>query len=239
MLALTLRPARLGGHAIVVGTATDPYQPAERRFRITRRLLERLAQFHGLRVGLITKSPLVARDIDVLRRLGERSEVSVHISLIAVDALLVRKLEVRSPVPAARLKALEQLVRAGVRAGVMVAPVLPGITDGTEQLAALLRAAKDAGALWVRADPLRLYANVKRRFLPVVAEEFPALLPKYERAFDVRGIVRPEYAAALKRRLTRLRRELGVPSGDEGGTEARGHSGTESWCEAAQQELPL
>ena len=190
-------------------------------------------------MGLITKSPLVARDIDVLRRLGERSEVSVHISLIAVDALLVRKLEVRSPVPAARLKALEQLVRAGVRAGVMVAPVLPGITDGTEQLAALLRAAKDAGALWVRADPLRLYANVKRRFLPVVAEEFPALLPKYERAFDVRGIVRPEYAAALKRRLTRLRRELGVPSGDEGGTEARGHSGTESWCEAAQQELPL
>ncbi len=239
VLALTLRPARLGGHAIVVGTATDPYQPAERRFRITRRLLERLAQFHGLRVGLITKSPLVARDIDVLRRLGERSEVSVHISLIAVDALLVRKLEVRSPVPAARLKALEQLVRAGVRAGVMVAPVLPGITDGTEQLAALLRAAKDAGALWVRADPLRLYANVKRRFLPVVAEEFPALLPKYERAFDVRGIVRPEYAAALKRRLTRLRRELGVPSGEEGGTEARGHSGTESWCEAAQQELPL
>jgi DNA repair photolyase len=240
VLALTLRPGRVRGHAIVIGTATDPYQPAERRFRITRRLLERLAQFHGLHVGIITKSPLITRDIDVLQRLAARSRVSVHLSLITTDAVLLRKLEVRSPVPAARLKALERLAQAGLRAGVMLAPVLPGITDGAEQLAALMRAAKDAGAMWVRADPLRLYPTVRRRFLPVIAEEFPALLPKYERAFDARGIVRPEYAAALKRRVARLRRELGVPSGDESrGTGEPADGGTGGWCDAVQEELAL
>lgn len=241
VLALTLKPARVRGHAIVIGTATDPYQPAERRFRVTRRLLERMAQFHGLHVGIITKSPLVTRDIDVLARLAERSRLTVCVSLIAVDALLVRKLEVRTPVPATRLRALERLAQAGLNAGVMMAPVLPGITDGREQIAALLGAAKDAGARFLRADPLRLYGGVKRRFLPVVAEHFPALLPRYERAFDTRGVVRPEYAAALQRRVARLRREIGVPSGNEHerGAGGPGDGRTETWCDAVQEELAL
>ena len=212
VLALTLRPARIGGHAIVIGTGTDPYQPAERQFRLTRRILERLAQFHGLHIGIITKSPLVARDVDVLRRLGERSAVTVHVSLITTDGPLLRMLEPRTPVPAVRLRALEQLVRAGVRAGVMVAPVVPGVTDDVPHLEALLRAAREAGAQFVRADPLRLSANVRRRFLPVIAERFPQLLARYERAFDARGIVTPAYAAALQRRLAKLRTALGVPA---------------------------
>jgi len=225
VLALTLKPAKLGGRAVVIGTATDPYQPAERTYRITRAVLERLAQHHGLHVGLITKSPLVVRDVDVLRRIAERSRLTIHISLIATDAVLVRRLEPRTPTPLVRLQALERLVAAGLFAGVLVAPVLPGITDDVPHLSALVHAARDAGARFVRADPLRLYPAIRRRFLPLVVEHFPQLVERYERGFDARGIVRAEYASALKARLARVRKRLGVSDGTERGG-AQGHGGT-------------
>jgi len=209
VLALTLKPSRLEGAAIVIGTATDPYQPAERRFALTRRILERLAQFHGLNVSIITKSPLVARDLDVLTRLAERGRVTVYCSLISVDVPLIRKLEARSPMPPVRLKALEKLARGGIHAGVMLAPVLPGITDGVPQLFALMRAARAAGAAFVHADPLRLYPAVRATFLPVVARHFPALRERYERAFDAGGKVTATYALALERRVELLRRRTG------------------------------
>jgi DNA repair photolyase len=209
ILALTLKPSRLDGAAIVIGTATDPYQPAERRFALTRRILERLAQFHGLNVSIITKSPLVARDLDVLARLAGRGRVTVYCSLVSVDVPLIRKLEARSPMPPVRLRALKKLTGSGIRAGVMLAPVLPGITDGVPQLLALMRAAKAAGAAFVHADPLRLYPAVRATFLPVVARHFPALLARYEQAFDERGRVTATYARALERRVERLRRRTG------------------------------
>jgi DNA repair photolyase len=212
VLALTLHRARHDGHAIAIGTATDPYQPAERRFRVTRGLLERLAQVHGLHIGLVTKSPLVARDVDVLCRLAERSDVTIHLSLITVDAPLLRRIEVRSPAPHARLHALERLARAGLNAGLMIAPILPGITDDVPHLEALLRAAKDAGARFAGTVPLRMYGGVRRRFLPVVAEEFPHLLAKYEHAYGSNQELSPVYVAALKRRVTRLRRAIGIPA---------------------------
>ena len=238
LLALTLRPARLGGHAVVVGTATDPYQPAERTFRLTRRVLETLAQYHGLDVGIITKSPLVTRDIDVLTKLAERSAVTVNVSLIATDVDLVRRLEPRTPMPAVRLKALERLVTAGIYAGVIMAPVVPGVSDDVPRLTAMVQAAKDAGARFIHAHPLRLYANVRRRFLPVVAEHWPALVPRYEKAFDARGggIVTPAYAAALSRRMGKIRRALGM---SDGRTPASGQRRTEGWPEVVQQELQL
>ncbi len=238
VLALTLKPARVGGRAIVIGTATDPYQPAERTYRITRAVLERLAQYHGLHVGLITKSPLVARDLDVLVRLSERSRLTVHVSLIAVDGPLVRRLEARSPVPEVRLRALEKLVAAGLHAGVMLAPVLPGITDDVAHLDALVRAAKDAGARFVRADPLRLYPAIRRRFLPLVAEQFPHLLERYERGFDSRGIVRREYARALQARLARIRRKYGVSDGRAGmDTQPHSRKADSDGCPDDQKEL--
>lgn len=212
VLALTLKPSRLKGHAIAIGTATDPYQPAERRFQVTRQILERLAQYHGLHVGLITKSPLVARDVDVFRRLADRSDVTIHISLITADAPLLRRLEVRSPTPRARLRALEKLARAGLNAGLIIAPVLPGITDDVPHLEALLRSARDAGARFAGTATLRMYTNVRRRFMPVIAEEFPQLLAKYERAFAGSGLLSAEYTAAFKRRVTMLRRKIGLPS---------------------------
>jgi DNA repair photolyase len=114
--------------------------------------------------------------------------------------------------PQVRLRAVEKLAAGGLRAGVMIAPVLPGITDGLAPLRALMRAAKDAGAQFVHAAPLRLYPAVRPVFLPVVARHFPALLPRYERAFDARGAMTGAYADALERRVARLQREVGFPT---------------------------
>jgi DNA repair photolyase len=240
VLALTLKPSRLGDAAIAIGTATDPYQPAERRFRLTRRILERLAQFHGLNVSLVTKSPLVTRDLDVLARLAERSRLTVYLSLITIEVPLIRQLEARSPMPQVRLRAVEKLAAGGIRTGVMIAPVLPGVTDGVAQLRALMRAARDAGASFVHAAPLRLYPAVRPTFLPIVARHFPALLARYERAFDARGAVTGAYAAALERRVARLQRELGFPTwADDEAARGRYRRRPETPDDLGQWVLPL
>ena len=197
------------GDCIVIGTATDPYQPAERRFRITRAVLQRLTRCEGLSFGIITKSPLIARDCDLLVRLQERNELQVHVSLITHDAALARKLEARSPVPAARLRALRRLVEAGVHAGLIIAPVLPGITDDVVHLDALFAAAKGARARFIHAGALRLYPAIRDRFLPVLGEHFPELVPKYDRAYKGHGYAPRDYAKALSRRIERLRKKHG------------------------------
>ena len=232
VVARTLNPARLGGKSVVIGTATDPYQPAERTFRLTRGILETLVQFHGVDVGIITKSPLVTRDIDLLRRIQAQGSLTINVSLISVDAALVRRLEPRTPMPILRLRALEQLVKAGLHAGLIVAPVVPGVTDDVPHLAELLGRAKDAGACFAYAAPLRLYAGVRRRFLPLIAEHFPALLPRYERAFDAKGIVKPAYAAALSRRMNLLRKKIGLIGRDE---DLKANCRT-AWPEPSQQQ---
>ena len=199
---------------IVIGTATDPYQPGERRFRATRQVLERLARCEGLNIGIITKSPLVARDIDVLQRIADKSDLQVHVSLTTVDAAIIRRLEARSPMPAARLRALRKLTAAGVNAGLIVAPVLPGITDDVPHLEALFQAAREAGARFVHAGPLRLYPAVRDRFLPVLDAHFPQLGERYRRAYArASGAPRP-YAAALRRRVRWLQRRFGFPENE-------------------------
>ena len=197
------------GETIVIGTATDPYQPAERRFRVTRAVLRHLTRCEGLSFGIITKSPLIARDSDLLVRLQERNELQVHVSLITADPLLARKLEARSPVPAARLRALRKLVDAGVNAGLIVAPVLPGITDDIAHLDTLFAAARAAGARFVHGGALRMYAAVRDRFLPVLGEHFPELVPRYQRAYARQGAAPREYTRALSRRLEKLRQRHG------------------------------
>jgi DNA repair photolyase len=201
LLARTLDPERLGGLPLVIGTATDPYQPAERRFRITRQVLEVLAGFRGLHIGIITKSPLITRDRDLLVELHRRHRLSVHISLSALDPALLRRIEARTPTPRARLRALATLANAGVPTGLMLAPVLPGITDGREQLAALVQAAKAAGARWVRESALRLNPAARARFLPVLAREFPELTERYRRAYAGGANISPVYAKALRERV--------------------------------------
>jgi len=202
------------GETIVIGTATDPYQPAERRFRITRTVLQHLTRCEGLSFGIITKSPLIVRDADLLVKLQQRNEVQVHVSLITADARLARTLETRSPVPAARLRALRKLIEAGVNAGLIVAPVLPGITDDLPHLDALFAAAKAAGARFIHAGALRLYAAVRDRFMPLIAEHFPDLVARYERAYARQAGAPREYARALARRVQRLRKKHGFTKND-------------------------
>jgi DNA repair photolyase len=186
---------------LVIGTATDPYQPAERQFRITRGILEVLTGFQGLHIGIITKSPLVARDRDLLAALSRRHQLSVHISLSALDATLLRRLEPRTPTPRARLRAMTALAEVGVPVGLMIAPVLPGITDGKEQLAALVRAAREAGARWVRESALRLNPAARARFLPVLEREFPDLVERYRQAYAGRANISKAYVTGLRQRM--------------------------------------
>jgi DNA repair photolyase len=209
VLARTLNPAQVAGNTLVIGTATDPYQPAERRFRLTRRILEVLRSYHGLSIGIITKSPLVTRDLDLLQALSQRHEVSVNISLATADRRLARRLELRSPIPEARLRALRRLTEGGIYAGLLVAPIIPGVTDDWAGLARLIEAAKEAGARYVVGSALRLGPAARHRFLPFLEEEFPELAERYRRHYAGSVHVKQSYQDALNRRLRALQQAFG------------------------------
>jgi DNA repair photolyase len=242
VLGRTLKPARLAGQSLVIGTATDPYQPAERRFRLTRRILEVLRSYHGLSIEIITKSPLVTRDLDLLQALSQQNEVNVNISLATADPRLARRLELRSPVPAARLRALRRLTQGGVYAGLIVAPIIPGITDDWAGLARLMEAAKEAGARYVIGSALRLGPAARHRFLPVLEREFPALYERYRRHYAGSDMASRSYQDALTRRLNALRQAYGF-AGDEASKrrrqrlEAAEHS--DKVVDAAEQSVLL
>jgi DNA repair photolyase len=213
ILTRTLEPARVGDAAIVIGTATDPYQPAERRFGVTRSVLEALLRFNRLHLGIITKSPLITRDIPLLRALAARHRIRIHVSLATCDGELLRRLEPRTPMPHARIRALAQLTAAGLDAGVLVAPIVPLLTDSREALGRLFAAARDAGAHRVNGGVLRLGPTARKRFFAQIAAEFPELLARYERHFARSSNAEPAYREALTRRLTKLQVEFGFPAG--------------------------
>lgn len=203
LLARQERSGRLSGiwagEGIAIGTATDPYQPAERTYRITRGILEVLAELQGLSVGITTKSPLVTRDIDVLTRLAWRSSLTVHVSLITLDRELARRIEPRAPTPEARVRAVERLAAAGVDVGINIMPVLPGITDAPDGLDALVHRAAQAGASHVNVCALRLRVTARRRYLPFIAAEFPALAPRYRAAYASGPQMNERYREGLRR----------------------------------------
>ena len=195
---------------IAIGTATDPYQPAERRFEITRAILEELARHSGLTIGIVTKSNLVTRDVEILRRVGERNRISVNVTVTTVDAELARKLEPRAPRPDLRLEAVRQLNLAGVDAGVICAPVLPEITDGRRDLEALVKAASEAGAKWIFANPLFLKPCSAAVFLPFLAEHFPALVDNYKKRYEGRAFLPKGYGQRLSQLIGAFRRKYGI-----------------------------
>ena len=198
------------GEQIAIGTATDPYQPAERRFEVTRAILEELSRHSGLEIGIVTKSNLVTRDADVLRRIGERNEIFVNLTVTTVNAELARKLEPRAPRPNLRLEAVRQLNLAGVHAGVICAPVLPEITDSPRDLDALVRAARDAGAKYIFANPLFLKPCSAAIFLPFLKEHFPAMVETYRRRYQDRSFLPKGYAERLSQLTRQLRRKYGI-----------------------------
>lgn len=198
------------GEAIVIGTATDPYQPAERRFRVTRGILEVLSEHKGLEIVIITKSPLVTRDIDILSRIAGRSSITLHLSLITLDRELARRIEPRAPTPDSRLRALARLSAAGIEVGVNCMPVLPGITDQPSALELLVKTVAEHGAAYIGACALRLRGSARARYFPFIEREFPDLLEKYRSHYAMSSNMTERYRQGLARLMEKLCARYGV-----------------------------
>lgn len=179
VLRRELTRPRPSGFEVCVGTATDPYQPLEGTYRITRAVFAELARARTP-VHLITRSPLVVRDIDVLTELAARASFSVGISIPTLDAKLAKEIEPTVAPPAKRLFAVQSLAAKGLRVGVAVAPVLPGLTDDPGTLGRVLRAARDCGATFAWHNVLNLGDITREAYFGFLREEHPRLVALYE-----------------------------------------------------------
>ncbi|HXK08690.1 MAG TPA: radical SAM protein [Vicinamibacteria bacterium] len=205
-----LRAAAGRGELVALGTATDPYQPAEQASRVTRRFLEWAAQVRGLRLTLTTKGSLVLRDLDLLRRLHARGTLSVAVSLVSPHAALLRRVEPWAPPPEVRVEVLRRLAAEGIDAGLAIAPVLPGLTDGEEDIDALVRAAAGAGVRRVSWRLLFLRSPTREKYLEWLSREFPRYLPAYERAYGRRSHLAGAYADRMGALVERARARHGL-----------------------------
>jgi DNA repair photolyase len=210
-LAARLKRARESGEEVAIGAATDPYQPAEARFEVTRRVLEAIIRLPGLRVGITTKSAAVARDADLLGAIAATSDLIVNVSLTSMDAALLRRIEPRAPRPDLRLDAMAKLVAAGVPARLFAMPVLPFLTDSEHGLRALFTAAKQAGAREAIWNVLFLRGETHRFFLDFIGREFPKLLPRYRALYGGGSAAEPSYRERVERLATRVGLEAGFP----------------------------
>ena len=213
VLARDLRRSRVFEHGISFGSATDPYQPAERRFRLTRSLLEKLLPFRGLSVSIVTKAALVERDVDLLAELAGRHELAVLFSCIGLDPVLQRALEPRACPPERRFEAMARLSAAGVRCELLVAPIMPGLNDAEADLVRLCRRAREAGAVMVFGQALFLLEATRRRFFPWLAEHRPDLADGYRRAFGRGRELDRNYRIKVSDRLTRVADAAGLGDG--------------------------
>ena len=195
---------------IAIGTATDPYQPAERRYEITRAILEEFARHRGYELGIVTKSNLVVRDAELLRQISEHNQLFVNITITTVNTDLARILEPRAPRPDLRLEAVRQLNLAGVAAGIICAPVLPGITDAPRDLEALAAAAAQADAKYIFANPLFLKPCSSSIFLPFLEKEFPHLVASYRQRYEQKAFLPPAYGKRLSDLMKTLRDKYGI-----------------------------
>jgi DNA repair photolyase len=196
--------------SVVIGAATDPYQPAEGRYRLTRGCLEAFAET-GNPFGIITRGPLIVRDVDVLVEASRRDDVSVTFSVPTLDEEVWRTTEPGTAPPRQRLRALARLVEAGVKASVGMAPILPGLSDRPEQLAAVVRAARDAGACGIWMNILNLRPGTREHFLEHLARDWPEQLQRYERLYAGGRAYLPASEAAPARRIVAdLAREYAV-----------------------------
>jgi DNA repair photolyase len=197
---------------IAIGTATDPYQPAEREHGVTRACLEKLAKHEGLSISIITKSNQIVRDIDVLTKIAARSSLQVDITVTTMRARLARLLEPRAPRPDLRLAAVKELHEVGLPVGVSASPLVPGITDGEGELEAVAAAAREAGAQWFFSGVLFLMPSSAKQFLPFVREKFPRLAKQYEQWYAKNGYAPEEYRRKASERVARIREKYGFRS---------------------------
>jgi DNA repair photolyase len=194
---------------VVVGTATDPYQPAEARFRLTRGSIEALADARTP-IGLITRGPLVVRDVDVLAHASARAKVGVTFSIPTLDPEIWRRTEPGTAPPRQRLRAIRTLIDAGIDASVGMAPILPGLSDDPAGMADVIKAARDAGATAVWANVLYLRPGTREHFLENLARDWPELVPRYERLYDGRAYVEKTVLNAVKGEVRDLAASHGI-----------------------------
>jgi DNA repair photolyase len=209
VLRAELRRSSWLGEHVAVGTATDPYQPLEGQYRVTRRCLEEMAAVENPG-SVTTKGTLVTRDIDVLSDLAHRTDFGVHVSLISLDRDLLRELEPGAPSPSARLRAIERLSAADIPVSINLAPVLPGITDAPEAMAEVVHAAAEHGARDVWSGALRLAPGVKDHFIGMLEQRFPKLAPAYERFYAGSPHLPTGYQIRIENQVGAARRAEGM-----------------------------
>jgi DNA repair photolyase len=214
-LQRTLSRTPIGNDQIALGTATDPYQPAERKFELTRAMLEVFARVGGLNLSITTKSALIVRDLDLLSQINLRSRLSVNFSLITLNRRLQRTLEPRAPRPALRLAAIQKLTGAGITCNVLMMPMIPGLTDAPLAIEGVIRAARRAGASAVWWRSLFLKPAAARRFLPFIKDHFPADEKRLAQWYSHSAYPPPRYDDSLRPIFDRLKLKYGFPVSDE------------------------
>ena len=198
------------GETIALGTATDPYQPIERRAQVTRSILEVFAEQQGLQLSIVTKSTLVERDIDLLQRIAARNKLTLHLTITTPDAKLARILEPRAPRPDLRFRTVARLRQAGLRVGILCSPLLPGITDTPRALEAMARRAKKASASFLSAQPLFLKPCSKPVFLRFIQQHFPDLEKAYAARYGERAFVSRAYHERVSAMVRAVVRKHGL-----------------------------
>jgi DNA repair photolyase len=197
------------GDSVAVGAATDPYQPAEGKYKLTRGCLEAFAEASNP-FSLITRGPMIVRDLDVLTEAAKRAKVSITFSIPTVDEEVWRRTEPSTAHPRQRLRAVKELVDAGVRVGVGMAPILPGISDKPEQLREVVKAAREAGATGVWTNVLFLRPGTREHFLEHLAEDWPELLEDYLALYEGRAYLPSAEAKPLRQHVAALAKEHGI-----------------------------
>jgi DNA repair photolyase len=209
VLRRELARSRWRRETVVIGAATDPYQPAEGRYRLTRGCIQALAEFETP-LAIITRGPMIVRDIDVLANAARRASVSVTFSIPTLDEDVWRRTEPSTAHPRQRLKAVSMLVDAGIKTGVGMAPILPGISDRPEQLREVVKAARDAGATGIWTNLLFLRPGTREHFLESLARDWPDEMERYEQLYAKRAYLTNEHTTPLKDQVRALAREYGV-----------------------------
>jgi DNA repair photolyase len=209
VLRAQLARANWQRESVAMGAATDPYQPAEGRYRLTRGCIEALGSA-ATPFSIITRGPLIVRDADVLAEAARRATVSVTFSVPTLDDEVWRKTEPGTAHPRQRLRALKTLVDAGVRASVGMAPLLPGISDRPELMEQVVREAREAGACGVWANLLYLRPGTREHFLTALAEDYPEQLPAYERLYAGRAYLRSAETKPVRAQVAELARKHGI-----------------------------
>jgi DNA repair photolyase len=220
------------GQEIAIGTATDPYQPAERRFEVTRAILEELSLHSELELGIVTKSNLVVRDIDVLQRVARNNRLFVNVTITTMKTDLARILEPWAPRPDLRVEAIRQLNAAGVNAGAICAPVLPGITDSSRDLEAVVQAVAKAGGKYIFANPLFLKPCSAAVFLPFLEKEFPHLAASYHQRYKDKAFLPKAFGKRLSQLMARLREKYGIRNAYE-------RYAPKAYTDAVSSQMPL